>query len=139
MSSSIANWTQLRKIQMNGSWLWKETKFKWANIGVKGNISNENLMIHVLDSLPKQYSAILDCLDNHCMSSGPDVFIIKMILEKLNHWHKKLKTKIKKKLKTAFVAYGKYFEGRCMKCGKYSNKLTDPKCPQNNRKEKKRL
>ena len=49
---------------------------------------------------------------------------------------------MKKKTKQkALVSYEKPFDGSCTECAKYGHKLTDPKCPENNKKEeeKKRL
>ena len=37
----------------------------------------------------------------------------------------------------ALVAYGKPYEGMCTKYRKYCHKVTDPKCPENKRRNEK--
>ena len=67
--------------------------------GQKGNVSDEDFMIYVLNNLPKEYYAILDGLENHLTMTGDDVLTINLICERMNHRYKKLKEKKKKKLK----------------------------------------
>ena len=76
---------------------------------LKGNTSDEGYMIHVLNNLPKEYDGILDGLENHHTLSCDDKLTIAVIRQKLNHRNK---------------------------CGKYSCKVYDPKCPKNGRNKK---
>ena len=72
----------------------------WLNeFGVKGNISYKDLMIHVLNNLYEEHDAILVCLNNHHASSDHNLLRIEVIYENLNHWYRKLKTKLTKKQK----------------------------------------
>ena len=98
----------------------------WA----KGNVSDDDFMIHVLNNFPKKYDIILDGLENCLTSSGDDALMIQVIREKLNHRYKKIRIEIKKKEKS------RPWEPttsnlRCCKCGKYSHKPNDLKCPEN--------
>ena len=49
---------------MNASQIWKGSKIS------EGNISNENLMIHILNNLCGKYNMISNGLGNHLMLSG---------------------------------------------------------------------
>ena len=40
--------------------------------GLKGNVSEDDFMIHVLHNLPKEYDVILDGFENHLMVTGND-------------------------------------------------------------------
>ena len=55
---------------------------------LKGNISSEDFMIHVLNNLPKEYDVILDGLENCCTLNDDDAMTIDVIQEKLNHRYK---------------------------------------------------
>ena len=61
-----------------------------SKFGVKGHISNEIFMMHILINLPEAYRLILDGLENILISTGPNMLTIEMI-------HKKLITGMKKK------------------------------------------
>ena len=60
-----------------------------SKLGVKGNISNSDLMIQIVNNFPKEHNLILDDLKNHLMSDVPDALTIKVICENLNHLYKK--------------------------------------------------
>ena len=47
-------------------------------------------MVHILNNIPEEYDVILDGLENHLMSSGPDVFMLEVIFEKLKHQYGKI-------------------------------------------------
>ena len=59
----------------------------------KGNVSDEDFMMHVLNNLPKEYDVILDGLENHLTISGDNALTGDSILEKLNHRYKKIEGK----------------------------------------------
>ena len=63
---------------------------------LKDSITDEDLMIYVLNKLPKEYDVVLDGFKNRLTVSGDDALTIDVICEKLKHCYKKLKTKIKK-------------------------------------------
>ena len=42
------------------------------DFSLKGSISDEDYMIHVLNNLPKEYDIILDGLENHLISNEDD-------------------------------------------------------------------
>ena len=69
----------------------------WNNeFGLKCSICDEDVMIHVLNNLPKEYDAIFYLLESHLTLIVNDTLIINVIREKLNHGHKKIKIKIRK-------------------------------------------
>ena len=59
--------------------------------GQKGNVSDEDFMIHVLNNLSDEYDVILDGLKNCLTLIGDDALTIDLIHEKLNHGYKKIK------------------------------------------------
>ena len=93
--------------------------------GQKGNIANDDFMIHILNNLPKDYNVILDGLENHLMVIRDDVLTINVICKKLSHWYKKIESKKEEKTEKekALGAYNKQYKQRCHKCGKYGYKL----------------
>ena len=65
----------------------------------KGNVFDEDFMIHVLNHLPKEYDVILDGLGNCLTLTKENALTIYSIHEKLNHRYKKSKVKKKKGMK----------------------------------------
>ena len=45
----------------------------------KGNVMDEDFMIHIKNDLPEDYDVILDGLKNHLTSVGLDILTIKII------------------------------------------------------------
>ena len=65
----------------------------WIGInkfGLKGKITDEDFMIHVLNNFPKKNNVILNGFMNHLTSSGDDTLTIKVICRKLNHRYGKI-------------------------------------------------
>ena len=63
-----------------------------------------------------------------------------MICKKLNHQYEKIKNKKEQKVEKekALGTYNKQYKQWCRKCGKYSHKPRDMRCPENkNRKGEK--
>ena len=65
----------------------------------KGNVSDEDFMIHILKNLPKEYDIILDGLENCLMVTGDNALTIGSICKKMYHRYEKIKRKKKKKMK----------------------------------------
>ena len=65
----------------------------------KGNISDDDFMIHVLNIFPKESDVILDGLENHLMLSIDDALTIEVIQEKWNHRNLRIKTRQRKNKK----------------------------------------
>ena len=64
---------------------------------LKGNITDEDFMMNVLNNLPKEYNIILNELEN-CLTLSRDVaFTIEIISKILNQWFKKIENKNEKK------------------------------------------
>ena len=70
------------------------TKFKQ-----KGNVSDEDFMIHILYNLPQEYNVILDGLENHLTATGENALTIDSICKKLNYRYEKIKSKKEEKMK----------------------------------------
>ena len=57
----------------------------------KGNVSDEDFMIYLLNNLSKEYDVILNGLENCLMATGENALTIDSIHEKLNHRYKNQK------------------------------------------------
>ena len=64
---------------------------------LKGRMSEEDSMIHVLNNLSEEYDVLPNGLKNHFMVSGNDALTMDMICEKLNYWYKKINSKKEEK------------------------------------------
>ena len=60
-----------------------------TKFGQKGNVSDEDFMIHVLNNLPEEYNVILDGLENCLTATRENALTIDLIHEKLNHRYEK--------------------------------------------------
>ena len=67
-------------------------QIRMTEFGQKGNVSDEDLMIHILNNLPKEDNVILDELENYLMATGENALTIDSIHEKLNHRCEKIKS-----------------------------------------------
>ena len=65
----------------------------------KGNVSDKDFMICILNNLPEEYDVILNGLENRLTATGENALTIDLIHEKLNHRYKKSKVKKKKRMK----------------------------------------
>ena len=65
--------------------------------GQKGNVSYEDIIIHILNNLPEEYDIILDGLENHHTAIGENALTIDTIRENLNHRYEKDKNKKEEK------------------------------------------
>ena len=70
-----------------------------TKFGQKGNISDEDFMIHILNNLPEEYDVILDRLKNHLTVTRENALTIDLIHEKLHHRYQKIKVKKNKRTK----------------------------------------
>ena len=70
---------------MKGFHIWKGC--------TKGNITDENFIISVLNNLPKNYDVILNGLDNCLVATRDNALTFNLICKKMNYWYKKLKAK----------------------------------------------
>ena len=68
-----------------------------TKLGQKGNVSDEDFMIHVLNNLQDVYVVILDGLENCLTATGEIALTIDSIREKLNHRYEKIKGKKEEK------------------------------------------
>ena len=116
----------------------KGLRLHMNEFGQKGNVSDEDFLIHILNNLPEEYDVVLNGLENRLIVTGDDALTIDLIRKKLNHRYKKIKSKKKKKLKKKVLeAYNKQYKQGCWKCGKYGHKPGDRICPENKNKNTK--
>ena len=65
---------------------------------LKGSITENDFMIHVLNNMPKDYDVILDRLENHLTATGDDEMTIDFS-QKIESTVQKIKIKKRKKSK----------------------------------------
>ena len=84
-------------------------RIQMNEFGIKGDVSDEDFVIHVLNNLPREYDVIFDGLENHLMMTRDDALTIDSIREKLNHKYEKIKNKKEEKIEKeeALGAYNK--------------------------------
>ena len=73
-----------------------------CKFGLKGNMADEDFMIHVPNNLHDEYDVILD-VENCLTLSGSDVPTIEVICKKSNHQYEKNKEKKKEESNTHYV------------------------------------
>ena len=72
----------------------------WMNkFRQKGNITDKDFMIHILNNLPEEYNVIPDGLENCLTATRDDVLAIDAICKKLNCQTEKIKSKKDEKCK----------------------------------------
>ena len=49
------------------------------------------MLILAMSHFFKEYNIILDGLENHLTSNGPDTMTMDVLHEKFNHWYEKIK------------------------------------------------
>ena len=64
-----------------------------SEFGKKGNVSDKDFVIHILNNLPEEYNVILDGLENCPMATGGNDLTIDSINEKVNHRCEIIKSK----------------------------------------------
>ena len=78
-------------------------------------MSDKDFMIHVLNTLPKEYDVIINGLENCLTATGDDALTIDLIRKNLNHGYKKVKCKKEEKTEKekALGAYYKQYKQQC--------------------------
>ena len=105
-------------------------------IQTKGNISDEDDMIHILNNLPEEYDVILDGLENGLTVIGENALTIDTIRKKLNHRYEKVKKKVEKHEKEkALSSFNKQYKQQCQRCGMHGHKPGNRRCPKSNNKK----
>ena len=86
----------------------------------KGNVSDKDFMIHILNNLLEEYDVIFNGLENHLIATGENALTIDSIHEKPNHRYEKIKSKKEEKNKKekALNIYNRQYKQRCWQCGK---------------------
>jgi len=73
-------------------------------IDASSAISEKDLMVHVLNNLPKEYDMILDGLENRLDKTGDEGLTIEVIREKLSGRFERIKKMIKEDDKREYIA-----------------------------------
>jgi len=118
----------------------------------KTNMSEVDLIIHILASLPEEYEHAVCSLEDRMMSKT-EPLDLETVREKLKMRHDRIKEHDadhdqEKAIKTmfkvlkneedeekAFAFFRKQFKGTCHACRQYGHKSTDPKCPELRKKQ----
>ena len=107
----------------------------------KNDMTETELIIHILTSLPEEYEVAVSDLENKLMHPTEDLNIEevreKIVLrhERLTDHEKDVEQEMEDK---AFAAFKKQFKGNCTACGRYGHKKGDPKCPETQRESNRR-
>jgi len=119
-------------------------------IDASSSISEKELMVHIINNLPKEYDVVLDGLENRLDATGATALTLEEIREKLCHRYERIKKESEveeeysnEKALLAFqqlfedekalIAFVQNFKGRCHKCGTYGHKGVN--CPENKTSE----
>ncbi len=105
-------------------------------IGLVGNMSDMELIIHVLNKLPEEYDVVLDSLEACLVSTGEDRVALGVLREKLNARFERINSKESKKdcnKKALAAGYNDQLKRTCCKFGQYGHKSDWLKCPENKR------
>ena len=106
-------------------------------IDASSAISEKDLMLHVMNNLPKEYEVILDGLESRIDKSGAEKLTIEVIREKLNGRYERIKKSVKADDRTErslLATFPNQFKGTCYNCGKYGHKGSD--CPEKDKSRK---
>jgi len=102
---------------------------------MKSVVTDEDLMIHILNNLPKDYDAIVEQLEDDLAASGPNKLTLERVRDKLRIKFQRLHRDDAADQKETALAAGNFlpkFKGLCRVCGKQGHKGSD--CWQNKNK-----
>ena len=103
-----------------------------VKISGKTDMSEVDLIIHILSNLPEEYEVAVSELEEKLKNTS-DPLTMETVREKLNSRYERMaKNAESKEEEKAFAAWKKQYKGRCGKCGEYGHKSGD--CPENSDK-----
>ena len=100
----------------------------------KSNVTDIDMIIHVLSNLPEEYEVTVSELEERLKSTS-DPLEIKEVRTKLNSRYQRLQKHGEKPEdidEKALVAFYKQFKGRCTNCGEIGHKSEN--CPEKDNK-----
>ena len=101
------------------------------NINNKTNMSEVDLIIHILSNLPEEYEVAIAELEKELQDTSKTLDI-EEVRRVLNSRYERIKKNKEINLEEkAYAAFIKQFKGTCRKCGEYGHKAQD--CPKGNK------
>ena len=95
-------------------------------INAKAEISDEDLMVHIIANLPKQYSEFITAIENDLEQSTVTMTLENLLSRMRNYYRRKFYSEnvsVKESDEVALSA----FKGTCRSCGTYGHKAADCK------------
>ena len=106
------------------------TEMNKVTIGGKSDMTDVDVIIHVLSNLPEDYEVQVNELEEKLQDASVTVSI-EDVRSKLNSRYARIqKNEESREEEKALAAFRKQFKGLCNKCGQYGHKSGDPKCPE---------
>jgi hypothetical protein len=103
-------------------WIAELEQFQQLLTGVNSPISDEDMIIHILNNLPEEYETVMEAMERQI-----DILLLPELKEELQNKYEKIIKQHKgkpKKEETALIAK-KGFKGICRTCGKFGHKSAD--------------
>ena len=106
------------------------TEMNKVTISGKSDMTDVDVIIHVLSNLPEDYEVQVNELEEKLQDTSVTISI-EDIRSKLNSRYARIqKNEETREEEKALAAFRKQFKGLCNKCGQYGHKSGDPKCPE---------
>ena len=99
---------------------------------LKSEISDEDLMIHILNNLPEEYENMVETMEVE-MEDKMNPLKLKTLRERLRAKYQRLKKRNSTEDEKALLAHHQQFKGTCRNCGKYGHKARDCRDKEKNR------
>lgn len=110
-------------------------------IDLVSKMSERDLMIHIMNSLPEQYDPVIDNLEIRLMKDVDDENYLTLdhLREKLSDRYARIMDKEERRDERdkGLRANDEYFKGTCHQCGKYGHRKQH--CPENRNEQEKRI
>ena len=91
---------------------------------LKAEISDEDLMVHILNNLPIEYENMVEAMEVE-LENNTNPLKLKTVRERLRSKYQRLKKNNEAEDDKALIARHQQFKGTCRNCGKYGHKAKD--------------
>ena len=106
------------------------TEMNKVKISGKTDMSEVDLIIHILSNLPEEYEVAVSELEEEKLKDTSNPLDMEAVREKLNSRYERItKNTEEKEEEKAFAAFKRQYKGTCGKCGEYGHNSGD--CPDN--------